>query len=308
MEFFGAIAPLSVCASITILVPISWLAATLLFGYFIAVLTLGVAHWRVHRGLWFTPIHDVPWFDDKSSSAPQLPPLDTSPIDLSLPPPLLLQSPTPASAPGRRRRGEPAAPPGRRRRRRIIQSEKPLPSSPRPNVWWDRLRPGQAGRDHPFAIRRPVDRVAEHYYPTLPADRRPPRPRPSGDRRGGTASGTGLKCRWPRPRSRTRVLPTQSQPWLEWQRKAAGRDSSSVRFGVESTDGVGVWWTWRWTRTSRSRSAIGRSGCVRVRDWLPCPTSRHLRCKAAGGHDVDRTGIVCVTVRALWLTMENFAL
>jgi hypothetical protein len=207
------------------------------FGYFLAVLTLCVAHLRVHRALLSTPIHDVAWFDDgdKFSSAPQLPPLDTSPIDLSIPPPLLLR-PQPQDDVDLENQQRPPAAAAESSNR-----EKPLPSSPRPNVWWDRLRPGQAGRDHPFAIRRPVERVTEHYYPYPP--RRLSSTAPAALRR---STRRNSKRDRPKVPLAAATLPystysqSQSQPWLEWQRKAVRRDSSSVRFGVESTDGVGV--------------------------------------------------------------------
>ncbi|KAI0247469.1 hypothetical protein BJV78DRAFT_915369 [Lactifluus subvellereus] len=80
-EFCVANAPFSVCASITILVPISWLAASLLLGYFVTILALFVAHSRVHEALWSTSIYDVVWFDDdyphaanRRAAAPQIPP------------------------------------------------------------------------------------------------------------------------------------------------------------------------------------------------------------------------------------------
>jgi hypothetical protein len=182
-EFCEERAPLSVCASITILVPISWLATTLreslshsqtpdwyadshplpsqfqVLGYFIAIVALCVAHLRTYPELWSMSIYDIAWFDDgdgKRSSAPQLPPLDTTPVDLSITP-----FPQPQASDDIESRLPVAA---------DLPRERPLPSSP--NVWWGRMFPGRAGRDHPFAIRRPGDRPREHYYPSQDPDYR----------------------------------------------------------------------------------------------------------------------------------------
>jgi hypothetical protein len=98
------------------------------------------------------------WFDEgKRSSVPQLPPLNTSPIHLSLTPPLP-QPPADADVENRL----PTEP----------SREKPLPS---PNVWWGRMFPGRAGRDHPFTIRRPGGRARDHYYPSFRASTAPRR-------------------------------------------------------------------------------------------------------------------------------------
>ncbi len=130
-------------------------------GYFVTVLALCVSHLRVNPNLWSTSIYEVAWFDDgknKHSSAPQLPPLDTSPIHLTITPPLLQDQDDSAVAVENqqpRTELEPRPEPVR---------EKPLPSNP--NVWWDRIIPGRAGRDHPFAIRRPGELPSNHHYPS----------------------------------------------------------------------------------------------------------------------------------------------
>jgi hypothetical protein len=130
-------------------------------GYFVTVLALCVSHLRVHLDLWSTPIYEVAWFDDgknKHSSAPQLPPLDTSPIHLTITPPLLQdQNESAVAVENQQSRTEPDPEPEPVR-------EKPLPSNP--NVWWDRIIPGRAGRDHPFTIRRPGERPTAHHYPS----------------------------------------------------------------------------------------------------------------------------------------------
>lgn len=91
-------------------------------------------------------LYDIDWFvrdNDKRSSVPQLPPLNTSALGRlsvasrrhstsSLPKDVENQVPVSVSP----------------------DREKPLPSPVPSNVWWGRLLPGQAGKDHPFRIRR----------------------------------------------------------------------------------------------------------------------------------------------------------
>lgn len=141
-------ASLAVCASTTILVPISWLAATLLLGYFIAIMSLCIAHLRLYPALWSMSLYEIAWFVeadayDKRDSVPQLPPLNASALTRlsvvsrrhstsSLPRDVENQVPVSAS----------------------LDREKPLPSPVPSNVWWGRLLPGRPGKDHPFSIRR----------------------------------------------------------------------------------------------------------------------------------------------------------
>jgi len=147
-ESCEARAPLAICASATILVPISWLTATLLLGYFIAIMSLCIAHLRSYPALWSMSLYDIDWFvednaKDKRSSVPQLPPLNASALTRlsvasrrhstsSLPRDVENQVPVSVS----------------------LDREKPLPSPVPSNVWWGRLLPGRAGKDHPFNIRR----------------------------------------------------------------------------------------------------------------------------------------------------------
>jgi len=93
-------------------------------------------------------LYDIDWFvednaKDKRSSVPQLPPLNTSTLTRlsvasrrhstsSLPRDVENQVPVSVSP----------------------DREKPLPSPVPSNVWWARLLPGRAGKDHPFDIRR----------------------------------------------------------------------------------------------------------------------------------------------------------
>lgn len=161
------------------------------FGYFVTVLALCVSHSHVHLYLWSTSIYEVAWFDDgksKHSSAPQLPPLDTSPIHLTITPPLLQdQNENAVVVENQQSRTEP-----------ILELEpnrgKPLPSNP--NVWWDRIIPGRAGRDHPFTIRRPGERPTAHYYPNH---------RLSSSRR--STSSSARKNDWDGPRAAAATLP-----------------------------------------------------------------------------------------------------
>jgi len=147
-EFCGARAPLAFCASTTILVPISWMAATLLLGYFIAIVTLCTAHLHLYPTLWSMSLYEIDWFvednaKDKRSSAPQLPPLNTSTLTrLSV---------------ASRRHSISSLP--RDVENQVLvpvfpDSGKPLVSPVPSNIWWGRLLPGRAGKDHPFRIRR----------------------------------------------------------------------------------------------------------------------------------------------------------
>ena len=174
-----------------------------MLGYFVAILALCIAHVRVHPELWSTPIYNVAWFDDernKHTSAPQLPPLNTSPIHLSITPPRSqddVENQPPAG----------------------LNREKPLPSSP--NVWWGRMLPGRAGRDHPFTIRRPGERAPDHYYPTHRSS--------SSALRGGSAKRNNRD----RPRVAAATLPYyHSQPGRGWQQQRQEVQGDSSRFGV----------------------------------------------------------------------------
>lgn len=138
-----------------------------MLGYFIALVALCVTHLREYSTLWLTPIYDIAWFDDgdsKRSSVPQLPPLDTSPIHLSI-------TPLPQANDDDVENRLPAMAPMTADQTR----DEPLPSSPRSKVWWGAMFPGRAGRDHPFAIRRPGGRGEGHYYPSYHSSTEPRR-------------------------------------------------------------------------------------------------------------------------------------
>jgi hypothetical protein len=161
-------------------------------GYFVTILALCVSHLRVHLDLWSTPIYEVAWFDDgkcRHSSAPQLPPLDTSPIHLTITPPLLQdQNDSAVAVENQQSRTEPGPQPEPVR-------EKPLPSNP--NVWWDRIIPGQAGRDHPFTFRRPGERPTNY-----------PIHRSSSLRRAlSSSSSSSRRNDWDGPRVAAATLP-----------------------------------------------------------------------------------------------------
>jgi hypothetical protein len=116
-------------------------------GYFITILALCVAHLHVHETLWSISIYDIVWFDNdpyalnRRTSAPQLPPLNTSGPRLSI----SSRRHSTSSLPRARGDVENQFPTG-------SGYEKALPLSP--GTWWGRLLPGRAGRDHPFTIRR----------------------------------------------------------------------------------------------------------------------------------------------------------
>jgi hypothetical protein len=168
--FCDAKAPISVCASITILVPISWLAATLraysipcfdgpphnslllfpVLGYFVAMSTLCITHLREQPDLWFTSIYSMTWFADdagatnRRSLAPQLPPLESSGhTRLSVISRRHSTSSLPRDVENQSSSGSP-------------DINKPLPSPAPSNIgtWWGRLVPGRPGKDHPFRFRR----------------------------------------------------------------------------------------------------------------------------------------------------------
>jgi hypothetical protein len=172
-------------------------------GYFVTILALCVSHLRVLPELWSTPVYDIEWFDDgksKNTSAPQLPPLDTSPIHLTITPPLLqAQNDGGADVENQQFRADPNP-----------DLERSLPSTP--NVWWDRIIPGRAGRDHPFAIRRPGERPPNHYYPEL--------------------STSARRNDWDRPRVVAATLPSyQPQYGRGWQQQQQPQQQQES-FGV----------------------------------------------------------------------------
>jgi hypothetical protein len=148
-SFCNAKGPLSICASFIILVPISWVAATLLLGYFITIVALCVSHLRMFSELWSTSIYDIAWFDDgksKHTLPPQLPPLDTS-MRFTVTPPVFHDEDSDPNARNQQLRADP-------------NPNRGLSSTS--NIWWHRMTRGQAGRDHPFAIRRCGERAANH--------------------------------------------------------------------------------------------------------------------------------------------------
>ncbi|KAF8274973.1 hypothetical protein EI94DRAFT_14876 [Lactarius quietus] len=146
-ESCEARAPLTFCASTTILVPISWMAATLLLGYFIGLVTLCTAHMHLYPTLWSMPLYEIDWFidgdaRDKRSSVPQLPPLNTSTLTrLSV----TSRRHSISSFPKDVENQVPVS---------IADRERSSASSGTSNAWWGRLLPGRAGKDHPYRIRR----------------------------------------------------------------------------------------------------------------------------------------------------------
>ncbi|KAI0306532.1 hypothetical protein B0F90DRAFT_1665802 [Multifurca ochricompacta] len=139
-EFCEMKAPLSICASTTILVPISWLAATL------SISTLCITHLRLYPAVWLTSIYNIAWFTgeagDRRNSTSHLR------YALSTPDPIHLFIPSrrhsTSSVPRDVENQVPVGP----------NHEKSLPSPGSSNFWWGRLLPGRAGRDHPFGFRR----------------------------------------------------------------------------------------------------------------------------------------------------------
>jgi len=115
-------------------------------GYFVTLSTLCITHLRVHPDLWFTPIYEIVWFvevaEERRNSAPQLPPLNTT-------------GTTRLSVISRRHSTTSVPRDVENQLASSLNLEKPLPSpTPSNNVWWARLLPGRAGRDHPFRFRR----------------------------------------------------------------------------------------------------------------------------------------------------------
>ncbi|KAI0273675.1 hypothetical protein BC834DRAFT_966164 [Gloeopeniophorella convolvens] len=167
-EYCKAKTPLSVCASITLLVPVTWLSAMTLLAYWIAVMTLCITHLRLHDQLWRTPIYAVTWFSEDGTAAsrdeaPQLPPLDTSTsARLSVVPP---------------RRHSISSFPQDVERQNPVDREKPLPSPGQPSAWYTRLLPGRPGKDHPFAFRRTKAPEFQWWVPPAQGDGENPSPK-----------------------------------------------------------------------------------------------------------------------------------
>lgn len=105
-----------------------------------------ITHLRLYPTLWSTSVYDITWFadggaEDKGSSAPQLPSLDTSgSTRLSI----VSRRHSTSSLPQYVENQPPVN----------LGPQKPLPSPASSNAWWGRLLPGQPGRDHPFRFRR----------------------------------------------------------------------------------------------------------------------------------------------------------
>jgi hypothetical protein len=187
-------------------------------GYFIALVALCVVHLREYSALWSTPIYDIAWFDDgdgKRSSVPQLPPLDTSPIRFSITPPPQAND----DDDDVENRLPTLAPPTTDQTR-----EKPLPSSPK--VWYGRMFAGRAGRDHPFAIRRPGGRAEGHYYPSYHSSTEP--------RRNNNNDNNRAIVRSPTIRVSAATLPSfrAQQPWRERPPRQQATRDELTRFGV----------------------------------------------------------------------------
>lgn len=182
------------------------LPSSQVLGYFVTILALCISHLRVLPELWSAPIYDIAWFDDgknKYTSAPQLPPLDTSPINLAITPPLLQAQNDGGDLESQQ---QPRADPN-------PDHEKSLPSTP--NVWWNRIISGRAGRDHPFTIRRPGEQPATHYYPSSS---------------GRVSPSAGVRDS-DRPRVVAATLPYgQAQYGRGWQQQSRPHQAESLGF------------------------------------------------------------------------------
>ncbi|KAI0035707.1 hypothetical protein K488DRAFT_82745 [Vararia minispora EC-137] len=152
--------PYDLCASSTILVPVSWFAGIIMLSYFLTILGLSVGHMRSEPGVWLRSLYDVPWFDaDRVSKYPPcLPPVNRHESTRfsfiarrhstsSLPAATERQPTTSEDAP----------------QDRGIPYDKPLPLDPPPlnqrtdvndpnRPWWSRYRM-RPGVDLPFAVR-----------------------------------------------------------------------------------------------------------------------------------------------------------
>ncbi|KZV75743.1 hypothetical protein PENSPDRAFT_748166 [Peniophora sp. CONT] len=70
--------PFSLCASATVIVPVSWLAGILMLSYFLTILGLSIGHMHTEPGIWFKSLYSIPWFesDRVSKYPPVLPPVN----------------------------------------------------------------------------------------------------------------------------------------------------------------------------------------------------------------------------------------
>ncbi|KAI0065470.1 hypothetical protein BV25DRAFT_1693584 [Artomyces pyxidatus] len=163
-------APFSVCASSTVLVPVSWLIGLLMLGYFLTLLGMSVGHMHTVANIWTSSIYSVPWFaehDCTKPAAPQLPPIQTffSPKRVS-------RRHSTSSFP----QDVEAHPQG--------PSEKPLPAvrpadarsveSTRP--WWAIQLRGRPGKDRPFTgVMKGKGKAREYNEPQDASGLRTPR-------------------------------------------------------------------------------------------------------------------------------------
>ncbi|THH20367.1 hypothetical protein EW146_g959 [Bondarzewia mesenterica] len=179
-------APFSVCASATVLVPVSWLASTLMLAYFVMIFGTSVAHLESHPNIWICSFYSIPWFvdcEDKRPSVPQLPPLiPHEPIRQSV----IQRAPTMNfSLPKDVEQGPQPGSPAQASVAQASVSTSSLPATIKSSIssifsrartgrntpqplpppraihsrdeefkpWWIRQRPLRPGKDQPFAIR-----------------------------------------------------------------------------------------------------------------------------------------------------------
>ncbi|VDC06005.1 unnamed protein product [Peniophora sp. CBMAI 1063] len=153
--------PFSLCASATVLVPVSWLTGILMLSYFLTILGLAIGHMRTEPGIWTKSLYKVPWFDSDrvSKFPPVLPPLNKHEStrlsflsrrhSLSVFPEDVEQSAggTPAERPSA---PEPKTPKTPSSMFNTMPLFKRTDSSDQSRPWWARVRDIRPGIDVPF--------------------------------------------------------------------------------------------------------------------------------------------------------------
>ncbi|TFY82557.1 hypothetical protein EWM64_g1457 [Hericium alpestre] len=159
-------APFSVCASSTVLVPVSWLAGILLLAYFLAIFSTSIAHMGEYPDIFSHTIYSAPWFgmearaDDKPPQLPLLGLGNHSSTHLANFPISLSQGNQSSTSLPRDVEQAPQA-----------DIEKPESAQDKTRPWWALQRVYRPGKDQPFAVlsrkgKAKEQQPAQAYRPT----------------------------------------------------------------------------------------------------------------------------------------------
>ncbi|KAI0341787.1 hypothetical protein BDW22DRAFT_275489 [Trametopsis cervina] len=84
-DYCSAPSLIAVCSSSTALTALSWASSTILMMYFLTLFITSVSHYGTYRGVWWTTVYNVPWFDNSHavnvafpSEGPAIPAKDPS--------------------------------------------------------------------------------------------------------------------------------------------------------------------------------------------------------------------------------------